>query len=273
MLSGAAVLGLGVGPFVGIASAAPAAHTTCGSYQYQEDAEAALHAGGHGNLDGDHDGIACESLPHRGSSVPTTKPVTPPTKPAAPSTQHTGTAPRPASSTPARTTRSAINDLDCRDFTSQAQAQRVLDRDHSDPNRLDADHDGTACESYDYGHGSTSGSVQAVSNTADSSTGSSSAPPRARHHRRGRAGRRRRRRRRLHRGLDRRLGRECPLVRPARHGGGRGCGRRPPVPRRASPPSRLTAGPDVVGSPGGAVPGNHRRQAGKGTSSSWWCLG
>ena len=174
VLSGAAVLGLGVGPFVGIASAAPAAHTTCGSYQYQEDAEAALHAGGHGNLDGDHDGIACESLPHRGSSVPTTKPVTPPTKPAAPSTQHTGTAPRPASSTPARTTRSAINDLDCRDFTSQAQAQRVLDRDHSDPNRLDADHDGTACESYDYGHGSTSGSVQAVSNTADSSTGSSS---------------------------------------------------------------------------------------------------
>ena len=177
MLSGAAVLGLGVGPFVGIASAAPAAHTTCGSYQYQEDAEAALHAGGHGNLDGDHDGIACESLPHRASSVPTTKPVTPPTKPAAPNTQHTGTAPRPASSTPARTTRSAINDLDCRDFTSQAQAQRVLDRDHSDPNRLDADHDGTACESYDYGHGSTSGSVQAVSNTADSSTGSSSDAP------------------------------------------------------------------------------------------------
>jgi hypothetical protein len=179
VLSGAAVLGLGVGPFVGIASAAPAAHTTCGSYQYQEDAQAALQAGGHGSLDGDHDGIACESLPHRGSS---STPVAP--KPAAPAsstqhagtqhagTQHTGTAPRPASSTSTRT-RPAINDLDCGDFTSQAQAQRELDRDHSDPNRLDADHDGTACESYDYGHGSTTGSVRTVTDTADTPAGSS----------------------------------------------------------------------------------------------------
>jgi len=181
VLSGAAVLGLGAGPLVGIASAAPTAHTTCGSYQYQEDAQAALQAGGHGNLDGDHDGIACEALPHRGTA-PTT-PVTP--KPVAQpvdtqhtgtqrgTTSHSGTATRGTSSSPARTTRPAINDLDCGDFTGRAQAQAVLDRDHSDPNRLDADHDGAACESYDYGSSSTP--VRSVANTADTASGSSSA--------------------------------------------------------------------------------------------------
>ena len=34
----------------------------------------------------------------------------------------------------------------CADFTSQAQAQAVLRADPSDPNRLDADKDGIACE-------------------------------------------------------------------------------------------------------------------------------
>jgi hypothetical protein len=188
VLSGAAVLGLGAGPLVGIASAAPTVPTTCGSYEYQEDAQAALRAGGHGNLDGDHDGVACESLPHRGSSGPTTEPVASPAKPADPGTQHSGTqhsgtqhsgtqhsgTAAQATSPSTRTTRPAITDLDCRDFSTQAQAQQVLDRDHSDPNRLDADHDGVACESYGYAHGSTIGSVQPVANTADTSTGSSS---------------------------------------------------------------------------------------------------
>lgn len=35
----------------------------------------------------------------------------------------------------------------CGDFASQAQAQAVLRPDPSDPNRLDADRDGIACES------------------------------------------------------------------------------------------------------------------------------
>ncbi len=37
-------------------------------------------------------------------------------------------------------------DLDCADFASQPEAQAELDRDTSDPNGLDADDDGTACE-------------------------------------------------------------------------------------------------------------------------------
>jgi hypothetical protein len=35
----------------------------------------------------------------------------------------------------------------CGDFASQAQAQAVLRADPTDPNRLDADWDGVACES------------------------------------------------------------------------------------------------------------------------------
>jgi hypothetical protein len=37
-------------------------------------------------------------------------------------------------------------DYDCSDFTSQSQAQGVYDSNPSDPNRLDRDGDGIACE-------------------------------------------------------------------------------------------------------------------------------
>lgn len=37
-------------------------------------------------------------------------------------------------------------DLNCDDFTTQEEAQAVLDADPSDPNGLDADDDGIACE-------------------------------------------------------------------------------------------------------------------------------
>jgi hypothetical protein len=40
----------------------------------------------------------------------------------------------------------AQQDLDCADFQFQEDAQAVLDQDPSDPNNLDADHDGVACE-------------------------------------------------------------------------------------------------------------------------------
>ena len=37
-------------------------------------------------------------------------------------------------------------DLDCSDFQTQADAQAVYNQDSRDPNDLDLDHDGTACE-------------------------------------------------------------------------------------------------------------------------------
>src|SRR5215216_3387905 len=43
------------------------------------------------------------------------------------------------------------DDLNCKDFPSQAAAQREYQRDRSDPNNLDADNDGQACEDFDYG--------------------------------------------------------------------------------------------------------------------------
>jgi hypothetical protein len=43
------------------------------------------------------------------------------------------------------------NDQNCADFPSQAAAQVHLDADPSDPDNLDADDDGLACESFDYG--------------------------------------------------------------------------------------------------------------------------
>ena len=47
---------------------------------------------------------------------------------------------------PAAVVAHAQNDLDCRDFTFQEEAQAVLNSNPSDPFRLDADHDGIACE-------------------------------------------------------------------------------------------------------------------------------
>jgi hypothetical protein len=46
---------------------------------------------------------------------------------------------------PAATAQSG--DLDCADFDSQAEAQAELRSDPSDPNGLDAEDDGVACES------------------------------------------------------------------------------------------------------------------------------
>ncbi|WP_328605661.1 excalibur calcium-binding domain-containing protein [Amycolatopsis sp. NBC_00345] len=40
-----------------------------------------------------------------------------------------------------------VGDKNCSDFDYQEDAQAVLDQDKSDPNGLDSDHDGVACES------------------------------------------------------------------------------------------------------------------------------
>ena len=49
-------------------------------------------------------------------------------------------------------------DQDCADFSSQAAAQAHLEADPSDPDGLDADNDGVACENFAYGsQGATDG--------------------------------------------------------------------------------------------------------------------
>jgi hypothetical protein len=89
---------LGPAPFASAQLATPlAVDLNCSNFQYQEDAQAVLDAdpSDPNGLDRDHDGIACESLPHRGSQrgTKTSEPpaTTPTTTPAAPSTTHTTT--------------------------------------------------------------------------------------------------------------------------------------------------------------------------------------
>lgn len=115
-------------------------------FKFQEDAQAVFdqdRSDPH-NLDDDDDGIACETLPKRGSSAtetitPTLPPITTETKPAP------GTA--------------KFVDKDCADFPSQAAAQAELKKNPRDPHKLDADRDGYACESH-FGEPSKSGQVK-----------------------------------------------------------------------------------------------------------------
>jgi hypothetical protein len=67
---------------------------------------------------------------------------------------------------------SSSEDLDCADFSTQAEAQAVLDQDLSDPNRLDEDRDLEACESLS----SSSGSKPEPEPTATPSAAPSATP-------------------------------------------------------------------------------------------------
>jgi len=81
------------------------------------------------------------------------------------STASATASPEPTSSAP-----TSSGDLDCSDFGSQAEAQAALDADPSDPNGLDAEGDGEACEASSFGGGST------ASPSAPSSASPSAAP-------------------------------------------------------------------------------------------------
>jgi hypothetical protein len=125
-----------------LADTSALADLNCGDFQFQEDAQAVLEKdlSDPNGLDRDKDGIACETLPKRGSGptktiTPTVPPVTTETSPA----------------------KSA--DKDCADFPSQAAAQAELKRNPRDPYKLDGDHDGYACESR-FGAPSKSGQVK-----------------------------------------------------------------------------------------------------------------
>ncbi len=88
----------------------------CADFATQEEAQQFLLAGDPYGLDADNDGMACDNLAMGGTGM-TQQPTTP--------TQ---------------------GDLDCADFASQAEAQATFNADPSDPNGLDADGDGIACE-------------------------------------------------------------------------------------------------------------------------------
>src|SRR5829696_263445 len=74
---------------------------------------------------------------------------------------------------PSKSAMAQADQYDCASFGSQESAQVELDRDPSDPNNLDSDGDGVACDNYPYG---TSGGV-AASTPAPSSNASASPKP------------------------------------------------------------------------------------------------
>src|SRR5215217_5971316 len=115
----------------------------CPDFTYQEEAQAVYEQDRSDpyGLDGDNDGIACEDLPSRGGSP-------------------TGDQYDDQAST------QQAADLDCADFSTRGQAQAEFAKDRSDPNRLDADNDGQACEEFDYGGTSSDGAT-----TADDTSG------------------------------------------------------------------------------------------------------
>src|SRR4051794_38862794 len=99
---------------VAAAPASSQADFNCSDFAYQEDAQAKLLDGDPYHLDQDGDGVACQSLPHRGSG-----PATAPSQP--------------------------TESVDCSDFAYQEDAQAYLLP--GDPHHLDADRDGVACQS------------------------------------------------------------------------------------------------------------------------------
>jgi len=89
----------------------------CASFAYQEEAQRVLRQdpSDPNYLDGDGDGVACEELPSTNDESPGMR-------------------------------SGEDGDLDCASFATQVKAQRVLKQDRSDPNYLDGDGDGVACE-------------------------------------------------------------------------------------------------------------------------------
>jgi hypothetical protein len=69
------------------------------------------------------------------------------------------------------------NQYDCASFGSQQSAQAELERDPSDPNDLDPDGNGRACDDYDYSASTTTQSTTTQSTTTQSSPSPSSTSP------------------------------------------------------------------------------------------------
>lgn len=100
----------------------------CDDFDSQAEAQQTLRAdpSDPNGLDAENDGVACETTPYDNPArdeVPVQGAVSP------------------------------GGDLDCEDFASQQEAQAAYNQDTSDPNGLDADDDGLACEDFDYTNG------------------------------------------------------------------------------------------------------------------------
>ena len=80
-----------------VAPAAPTQDLNCADFQFQEDAQAVFNQDptDPNHLDADKDGVACEELPHRGTSAP---PESAPPESAPPESAPSAPAPAPVRS-------------------------------------------------------------------------------------------------------------------------------------------------------------------------------
>jgi hypothetical protein len=133
---------------VAMAGTALAADRDCSDFEFQEDAQAVLDADRSdpnrldGGSDGPADGVACESLPSRGSADESADESDDSDK------SDDFVATTPAADPDDDSGRDSGRDRDCADFTSQAAAQAALTARTDDPERLDSDDDGIACEQH-----------------------------------------------------------------------------------------------------------------------------
>ncbi|WP_158206456.1 excalibur calcium-binding domain-containing protein [Halomarina oriensis] len=142
LLVGAVSVGTAVTP--GATFAQDGDDLNCEDFETQEEAQAVLEEdpSDPNGLDGDDDGEACESLPSgdEGSSDD--------------GDSSEGDDSTDDSSEDSEDT-DPSDDLNCEDFETQEEAQTTYDEDPSDPNDLDRDDDGVACEdSFESGDGS-----------------------------------------------------------------------------------------------------------------------
>lgn len=148
----------------------------CSDFAYQEDAQKLLDqdkSDPHrldGGPDGPADGVACESLPRRADTTSTSDNVDD-TSTTTPANRQPNTTPSevsdtdesnvggvaesgttrpttPSSSTSPTTIEAPAVDRDCPGFATQADAQVAFASAPGDPERLDADNDGIACEDH-----------------------------------------------------------------------------------------------------------------------------
>ncbi|MHA6619680.1 excalibur calcium-binding domain-containing protein [Pseudonocardia sp. DLS-67] len=138
----------------------------CSDFDFQEEAQAVLDADRSdpnrldGGSDGPADGVACESLPSRGASSD-----------AEDSDDEDG-APVTTPAAEPDADGDEDEDRDCTDFATQAAAQAALTARAGDPEQLDSDDDGIACEQ----HFGTEGQQVAVHPRGGVATGGAAHP-------------------------------------------------------------------------------------------------
>lgn len=162
---------------VAMAGTALAADLDCSDFEFQEDAQSVLDADRSdpnrldGGSDGPADGVACESLPSRGSADDLADDRAD-DEASGSGDDDDSLATTPAADPDDDSDKDSDRDRDCADFTSQAAAQAALTARTDDPEELDSDDDGIACEQ----HFGTDGRQVAVYPNGGVATGGAARP-------------------------------------------------------------------------------------------------